>query len=220
VFRIKICGMTSIDDARAAVDAGADAIGLNFYQRSRRYILPEQAEQIAAAVPGEVTTVGVFVNATAEEINQIVDRVGLNCAQLHGDEPPTLSAQLPAQVLIVRAYRCGEEGLTPLAHHLTTCRARGRAPDAVLVDADARSDYGGTGRAADWSLVAKEREALGDVPLILAGGLTPENVGEAIAVVRPDGVDVASGVESGPGRKDAVLVARFIAAARDALDRL
>ena len=177
------------------------------------------AAQIVATLPDGVTTVGVFVNATADEINQVVERVGLGCVQLHGDEPPTLLAQLASHVPIVRAYRCGADGLAPLAQYITACRTHGRAPDAVLVDADAGGDFGGTGRAADWSLVAKERDVLGAVHLVLAGGLTPRNVSAAaIAAVRPDGVDVASGVESAPGRKDAAMVARFVAAAPEALD--
>jgi phosphoribosylanthranilate isomerase len=220
MFRIKICGMTSSDDVRAAADAGADAIGLNFYRRSRRYVFPEVAKQIGAMVPDEVTKVGVFVNAPAEEIKQIVNLVGLDCVQLHGDEPPALPSGLPPHIAIVRAFRCGADGLTPLVDYLAACRAHGRAIDAVLVDADAQADYGGTGRVADWSLVARDRNMLGNVPLILAGGLTPENVGGAIVLVRPDGVDVASGVEREPGRKDAALVRRFVVAARDALDRL
>jgi phosphoribosylanthranilate isomerase len=219
MFRIKICGMTSVEDARAAAEAGADAIGLNFYPRSRRFVRPETAARIAAAVPRDVTKVGVFVNATAEEIRRIAELVGLDCVQLHGDEPPALVAQLPPQVAVVRAYRCTVDGLAPLAEYLAACPAHGRALDAVLVDADAGGDYGGTGQAADWSLVARERDALGGTPLVLAGGLTPENVSEAIAQVHPDGVDVASGVESRPGRKDAALVARFVAAAREALER-
>ena len=117
---------------------------------------------------------------------------------------------------IVRAHRCGRDGLAPLAKYLVDCRALGRVPDAVLIDADAAAEYGGTGQRADWARIASQRELLGELPLILAGGLTPDNVAAAIAAVRPDGVDVASGVESGPGRKDAELVRRFIAAARDA----
>ncbi len=217
MFRIKICGMTSCDDARAAANAGADAIGLNFYPRSRRFVSLDIAAQIAATLPDGVTTVGVFVNATADEINQVVERVGLGCVQLHGDEPPTLLAQLASHVPIVRAYRCGADGLAPLSQYFTACRTHGREPDAVLVDADAGADYGGTGEAADWWLVAKEKHLLGAVPLVLAGGLTPRNVAAAVAAVRPHGVDVASGVESEPGRKDVALVQQFIAAARSAL---
>ncbi len=217
MFRIKICGMTSSDDALAAADAGADAIGLNFYPRSKRYVSPDVAEKIAAAVPDSVTKVGVFVNATAGEIAQVVDRVGLHCVQLHGDEPPALAAELPPGVSVLRAHRCTADGLALLRDYIDRCREAGCSLDAVLVDADAGSDFGGTGRAADWALVARERTMLGAVPLILAGGLTPDNVCQAIAAVRPDGVDVASGVESEPGRKDVALVTRFVAVAREAL---
>ena len=217
MFRIKICGITSSDDARAAVAAGADAIGLNFYPRSKRFVSPEVAAQIAAALPDDVIAVGVFVNTAAEEINEVARQVGLDCVQLHGDEPPAFAAQLAPGVLVVRAHRCGVDGLAPLAQYLTACRAAGRVPDAVLVDADAGGDYGGTGEAADWSLVAREKHVLGEVPLVLAGGLTADNVAAAVTAVRPHGVDVASGVESAPGQKDAALVQRFVAAARQAL---
>ncbi len=219
MFRIKICGITSEADARAAADAGADAVGLNFFRKSRRFLEPVAARQIAAVVPAEVVRVGVFVNSTADEIVKTVDAVGLDYVQLHGDEPPMLLAKLSSGVKIVRAFRCGSDGLSPLARYLDECRTLGRVPDAALIDADAGADYGGSGQPADWTRIAQDRAQLGDVPLILAGGLTPENVAAAIAAVRPDGVDVASGVEIQPGQKDATLVRRFVAAARAALAR-
>ena len=115
------------------------------------------------------------------------------------------------------AFRCGDDGLAPLARYLLAAKNSGRAPDAVLVDAATEGEFGGTGRRADWARIAQDRNLIGELPLVLAGGLTPQNVAAAIDAVRPDGVDVASGVESRPGVKDAELVEKFVAAARLAL---
>ncbi len=216
MLRIKICGITNTKDALAASRAGADAIGLNFFCESKRFVQPEVAREIAAQLPAGVSKVGVFVNHDAAEIAAIVDHVGLDSVQLHGDERPELLAQLPDRVRIVRAHRCGQEGLSTLPRFLSECGTAGRSPDAVLVDADAQAAYGGTGRIADWVRIEAERESLGGLPLILAGGLTPDNVNAAIAAVRPDGVDVASGVERRPGIKDHELLKRFLEAARRA----
>lgn len=216
MFRIKICGITNEDDARVAVDAGADAIGLNFFSKSRRFVEPGAARRIADSVPASVLRVGVFVNHTADEIANIADTVNLDCVQLHGNEPVSLLCQLPTNVEIVRAFRCGTDGLAPLATYLAECRAAGREPDAILIDADSGDDFGGSGRQADWARIAQDRESLGKTWLILAGGLAPANIATAIAAVRPDGVDVASGVEAQPGKKDADLVRRFVAEANAA----
>jgi len=220
MFRIKICGVTTVDDALDAAAAGADAIGLNFYAQSKRYVPVDAVRPISLSMPAAVTRVGLFVNATADDITTIVEQVELDCVQLHGDEPPELIADLPRRVSVVRAYRCGEEGLAPLGSYLAACRAQGRLPDAVLIDADAPGEFGGSGRVADWALIARERELVGDRPLILAGGLSAANVARAIEVVRPDGVDVTSGVEREPGHKDAALVTQFVAAAREAFAKL
>jgi phosphoribosylanthranilate isomerase len=220
MFRIKICGITNCDDALAAATAGADAIGLNFFNQSRRFVDATSARRIATALPADVMKVGVFVNATADEITHVVENVGLDAVQLHGNEPPRLVGQFPTSVGLLRAIRCGADGLAPLATFLTECRSRGRLPDAVLVDADAGGEFGGSGRLADWTVITEQRTVLAELPMILAGGLTPENVGQAIATVRPDGVDVASGVESSPGKKDAAMVRDFIAAAREEFSRL
>ncbi len=219
-FRIKICGITNLDDARAAVEAGADAIGLNFFSKSRRFVDPQRAQQIAEQTPAGVRKVGIFVNFDAEQIVDTMERVGLDAVQLHGDEPPVLVARLPTQIRIIRAYRCGRDGLAPLARYLEECCELGRMPDATLIDADTGTDFGGSGQLADWALIQRQRELLAGLPLILAGGLTPDNVAAAIMAVTPDGVDVASGVEREPGRKDAELVLRFVDAARDAFARL
>jgi phosphoribosylanthranilate isomerase len=216
MFRVKICGITNEADARFAIDVGADAIGFNFYAKSKRFVEPAAAREIADALPNNVQEIGVFVNHTAAEICSIATTVGLNGIQLHGDERPEFFAELPAKLLLIRAFRCGASGLAPLSEYLEKCRTAGRVPDVVLIDADAGAEFGGTGQRADWGRVAKERGLLEDMPLILAGGLTPANVAAAIATVHPDGVDVASGVERAPGRKDDQLVADFVAAAKRA----
>jgi len=220
MFRIKICGITNLNDARVVADAGADAVGLNFFRKSHRFVDPETARAIASTLPTHVMKVGVFVNHSATEIAEIAVQVGLNAIQLHGDESPQFLAPLPSQLKIIRAHRCGQNGLAPLAQFIADSRANGRGPDAVLVDADAGAEFGGTGRIADWSRITSERLSLADLPLILAGGLTPDNVAEAIRVVRPGAVDVASGVESSPGEKDQSKVRDFIAAARQAFSEL
>jgi phosphoribosylanthranilate isomerase len=218
MFRIKICGVTNADDARASVDAGAEALGVNFYRFSKRFVELDIARKIADVVPANVANVGVFVNHSAREIRDAVESLKPAYIQLHGDEPPEFLSDLPAGIKIIRAYRCGSNGLAPLASYLEKCRALRRMPDAILLDSDAAGGFGGSGRAADWSLIADQRAILGDAPLILAGGLTPANVGLAIAAVRPDAVDVASGVERQPGLKDRELVKQFIAAAREAFE--
>jgi phosphoribosylanthranilate isomerase len=220
MIRIKICGITNLDDARAAAAAGADAIGLNFFSQSRRFVEPASARQIVVGLPANVTKVGVFVNHSASQIARFTEDVGLDAAQLHGDEIPQLVRDLPAHIKVIRAHRCGAEGLAPLERFIAECRLLARLPDAVLIDADAGANFGGTGRVADWTAICNQRNALAGMPMILAGGLTPDNVGEAIAAVHPEGVDVASGVESSPGKKDIAKVRDFIAAARDAFSRV
>jgi len=218
-FLIKICGITNFDDARAAVDSGSDALGFNFFNKSRRSIEPDIARQLVAQLPSNILKVGVFVNHDVAQIVEIADRVGLNAVQLHGDEPPSTIVELPPHLRIVRAHRCGPEGLIPLAIYLEQCHALGRMPDALLIDADAGAEFGGSGKLADWAVIRQQKDALG-LPLILAGGLTPANVAAAIEAVAPDGVDVASGVERSAGHKDKVLIASFISAARDASSQM
>lgn len=215
MFQIKTCGITSVKDARFASLAGADAIGLNFYDQSPRHIELAAAELMMPAIPKTVAKVGIFVNATAAEINEIADRLDLDYIQLHGDEPPEFLGNFPARK-VIRAFRCGEDGFTPISAYLAGCQALGRMPDAVLLDACQPGEYGGTGKALDWGGVAQNRELLGDAPLILAGGLTPFNVAEAIRTAHPDAVDVASGVESAPGTKDLLLMRAFCSAAKKA----
>jgi phosphoribosylanthranilate isomerase len=215
LFRIKICGVTRVADARLAALAGADAVGLNFYPLSSRYIDLATADKIVSVLPARMAKVGVFVNASAEEIQHVADRLGLDWIQLHGDEPPEMLAQLGDRA-IVRAFRFGENGAGEISRYLEVCRTEVRLPDAILVDACQPGEYGGTGVTADWKAVAETHDAFAPLPWVLAGGLTPFNVGDAIAVANPFAVDVASGVESRPGMKDPLLVRAFVSASRKA----
>ena len=227
MFTIKICGITRTDDAIVAAEAGADAIGVNFYAKSPRCVSIETAKLIAASinnlVAGRPLLVGVFVNATAAEIARTVSAVPLDAIQLHGDEPPQFVTELPPGVPVIRAARIGSAGLTEAAAYRDACSAVGRPLAAVLLDASVKVApgeevvYGGSGHRLDWPRVAAERGVLASTPLILAGGLTPVNVAEAITVSRCDGVDTASGVESSPGVKDHRMVRAFVKAARKAL---
>lgn len=203
---VKICGITTVEDGRLAVAAGADAVGFVFWPKSPRAVLPSTARLIAAALPPFVLRVGVFVDASPEEMRRVADEVGLDVVQLHGDEPPEAVSLAPRRA--IKAVRVGP-GFRPE----DALRYAGRA-GALLLDtrADGLDTPGGTGRTFDWSLVRPVRE--GTPFLVLAGGLTPDNVGEAIAAVRPDAVDVSSGVESSPGRKDPAKVRAFVDAVR------
>jgi phosphoribosylanthranilate isomerase len=230
MFRIKICGITSREDARIAAEAGADAVGLNFYENSPRYIDVDTARQIASNFHSQLRVrAGVFVNASPARVQQVVAQVGLSAIQLHGDESPAAVGQIarakqPPEfrraAAIVRARRMGAGGLAEIAADLRACSAAGVCLSAVLVDAATPGRYGGTGDTVSWAGLADYKQWLGETPLVLAGGLTPDNVAEAIRIVRPYGVDVASGVESSPGKKDAAKVRDFVAAARAALAAL
>ena len=200
--KIKICGIKTIPDALAAVNAGADLIGFNFYPKSPRYVDVGMCRNIMSVMRqiGKVTCVGVFVNASVAEILATMDTLGLNLAQLHGDEPPTTLKALDGKAF--KAFR----GIPSTIDGFE----RQDAP-AFLVDAAVKGVYGGSGVTADWDGAA---ELAKKYPLLLAGGLTPENVAEAVSRVKPWGVDVASGVESAPGKKDAGLMVRFVKAVR------
>ncbi|MBL8055271.1 MAG: phosphoribosylanthranilate isomerase [Anaerolineales bacterium] len=204
-LNIKICGLTTLADALAAVEAGADLLGFNFYPPSPRYLTPAACAAITADIrpraPG-VRLVGVFVNEPPERVAALLAEAGLDLAQLHGEEAPAALAALAGRAF--KAFR----GLG--ADHAGYAAAGPGAP-AFLLDAYSPTLYGGTGQTADWTAA---RPLAQQYPLLLAGGLTPANVAEAIAQVRPWGVDVASGVEAAPGRKDAAKVAAFIRAAR------
>jgi phosphoribosylanthranilate isomerase len=205
---LKICGITCPDDARLAVDAGADALGLNFVPTSKRRIDEQTARAIADAVRGEVELVGIVADETTERLQALAHSVGLDWLQLHGHEPPSALAHL------AKAFKAiGVESAADVA------RAAAYPGERLLVDAKAQGASGGTGQRFDWTLV---RELAASRRLIVAGGLTPDNVAAALTSVRPWGLDVASGVERAgePRRKDPVLVARFIENARLAATRL
>jgi phosphoribosylanthranilate isomerase len=203
--QIKVCGITSLEDALAAVEAGADALGFNFYPDSPRYITPLLARSIVESLPESVLSVGVFVNERPETVLSVAKEAGLGGLQLHGDETPEYCGAVGGRFLI-KALRVGE-GFTPES-------AAEYPVDAVLLDAFDASARGGTGHIFDWRLARRTREL---VPkLFLAGGLSPANIEEAIAAVAPYGVDACSALESAPGRKDTALVRDFIARARRA----
>lgn len=215
VFRIKICGITRIEDALLAVEAGADALGLNFFPASKRYVTPAAARGIVEAVGGKVELVGVFVNASVKDVRVLADAYQLDQIQLHGDESPEFLGQLGGRS-VLRAFRCGEGGTAEIGSYLDKCQELKCIPSAALVDSFHPGGYGGTGLVAPWEILAGPRPWLHELPLVLAGGLGPENVAEAIAQVQPAAVDVASGVESAPGIKDPEKLRKFVAAARSA----
>lgn len=200
--KIKICGIKTVTDALVAMDAGADLIGFNFYPKSPRYVDVGMCRNIMSVLRryGRVTCVGVFVNTSVAEILAMMDTLGLNLAQLHGDETPEMLNQLDGKAF--KAFRGIPESVDGFA--------RSESP-AFLVDASVKGLYGGSGVTADWSGAA---ELAKKYPLLLAGGLTPENVAEAVGRVKPWGVDVASGVESAPGEKDARKMKAFVRAVR------
>jgi phosphoribosylanthranilate isomerase len=202
--RSKICGITRIEDALAAVEAGADAIGLVFYAKSPRAVSAVQAREIVAALPPFVTSVGLFVNASRCEINEILEVVPLDLLQFHGDESPADCEGYHRPWIKALRVRPGDD--------LAAACARYRRARGILLDTFVAGVPGGTGEAFDWSLVP---ERLG-MPIILAGGLSAGNVAEAIAQVRPYAVDVSGGVEVAKGIKDPARIEAFIAAVRRA----
>jgi phosphoribosylanthranilate isomerase len=203
MVRTKICGITSLADAEMCLEAGADALGLNFWSGSVRRVSEPVAAQITAALRGKVLLVGVFVDASEVEIARLRDGLSLGCVQLHGEEPPELLTRfLPHAYKAVRVR--GADVAAEVARF---------AGEHVLLDAYVKGMPGGTGATFDWTLaekIARQRK------LTLAGGLTPENVAEAVRAVAPYCVDTASGVESAPGVKDPARVRAFIAAAKGA----
>jgi phosphoribosylanthranilate isomerase len=209
--RIKVCGLTRRADALACASAGADWIGLNFHPGSPRCIDPGLAAEIISTLPITASAVGVFVDRTPGEVDKLADRLGLRIVQLHGQEPPEDIAAL-SHLRVIRAFRLGDaEDVGRMVRYLRRVEELGRPPDAVLVDSLVTGQAGGSGRAIADDLLS----LLPPLPrLILAGGLTPENVAHRVARVRPWMVDVASGVESAPGLKDPARVNAFIKAAR------
>jgi phosphoribosylanthranilate isomerase len=204
--RVKICGITCVEDLAVAVEAGADAVGLNFHPGSPRGIDSERARQLVRALPPLVEAVGVFVRHSVEQARAFLEPIGrIHAIQVHGGEPELADA-FPWRY--VPAFQVRQHAdLDAIDEYLKRCRVANALPAAVLIDGYAPGLHGGTGRTAPWALLAGWKCP---VPLILAGGLTPDNVADAVRAVRPYAVDVASGVESSPGRKDADKVRRFI----------
>ena len=200
--RVKICGITNLADAQAAAEAGADALGFVFYEKSLRFISIKTAAEISRALPPFIMRVGVFVNPPKELVSKAIAECGLSLLQFHGDEPLEFCMQFG--LMNMKAFRIrGAGSLKGLPKHKT---------DAWLLDAYSSDTLGGTGEVFNWDL-AIEAQKTGR-PVFLAGGLTPENVADAVRKVRPFGVDVSSGVESSPGKKDHAKVRAFINAAK------
>jgi len=203
MVEVKICGITNINDAYVAIKYGADALGFIFYPKSQRYVMPERAKEIIQKLPHEIIKVGVFVNHEIHEVKEIVKFCGLNLIQLHGDESPEYCAQFPKSSLI-KAVSCRlEEDIRKLRNYSVR---------AILVDGQEQGHYGGTGKNSDWRLAIKVK---GMHPLILAGGLNKGNIRKAIETVRPQAVDINSGVEISPGKKDPDKIKEIIEIVRE-----
>lgn len=212
--RVKICGVTNEADARQAAILGADAVGINFYPSSPRCVSPEVANFILRELPPFVEAVGVFVDQPLAQVFALLNKLGrIRTVQMHGKQREICNA-FPFHFVPAFQVKDGQS-ITGIQRYLGSCRAAGKMPSAILVDGHAPDQHGGTGRNPPWGLL---RNVEWGVPLILAGGLTPENVGEAVRAVRPYAVDVASGVEASPGQKDLEKMRRFIESVRNAVD--
>jgi phosphoribosylanthranilate isomerase len=215
---VKICGVRDYAMAEGIAAAGADAIGLNFYEKSPRRVELETARHIVNELSDAVEPVGLFVNHSLEEMLRIIDLLRLGTVQIHGDEMPEQLAGLLARrpdLRVIRAFRVSaSEGLVPVHAYLETCHSLGVPLWACLLDAKVEGAYGGTGQVGPWEMIRREYRPESDPPLILAGGLTPENVVDGIRAVQPWGVDTAGGVESSVACKDMVRVRKFLASAR------
>ncbi|MCH9654351.1 MAG: phosphoribosylanthranilate isomerase [Planctomycetes bacterium] len=214
---VKICGIIDTSAACMVADLGASALGLNFYAPSPRSIDLATAIEIKSAVSfRDISVVGLFVKHSLAEVISTCRDLSLDVIQLHGDEPAEFLAEL-AQTLpdlhMIRAFRTDEPHLDTLAEFLAECDQRGKRPDQILIDAYSPQSYGGTGLIAPWEMIRENYRTEEWPPLILAGGLTPENVGDAIKAVAPFGVDTASGVERAPGVKSDQMVKAFISQA-------
>jgi len=207
--KVKICGITNLEDARHAANSGADALGFNFYEGSPRYIQPALAASIIQQLNGETLNIGVFVNEDLDNVSTIALSIGLDAVQLHGDEDPAYveECNLRSGLPVIKVFRVGSSFSMG---ELTRYR-----PDAILLDTLSENGIGGTGKVFNWATAAK---ITGFFPKVyLAGGLSPENVGDAIRLVRPYAVDACSLLENAPGRKDSDKIGRFIVAAKEAL---
>ena len=210
--RIKICGLTREQDVDAAVSAGVDAIGFVFYPKSRRCLTPTRAAQLRRMVPAFVDVVALFVNPGQDEVQAVLDEVGPELLQFHGDETPLECARYGHRFL--RAFRVGAPGVDTAESLASTCRAYGEAAGWLFDSYSA--GYGGSGHGFDYALLDEVRADPVSRPLILSGGLNAENVGQAVQRVRPWAVDVSSGVEVEQGIKSSDRISFFVAAAHDA----
>jgi phosphoribosylanthranilate isomerase len=206
MVRVKICGITNLDDALASIKAGADALGFNFYQQSPRYIEPLAAREIIQQLPASILCVGVFVNLpNPDQVKLQAREAGVQAVQLHGDESPAYSRELK-DLFVIKALRVGRD--------FDPEQAAGYETDAVLLDGFSPVVFGGAGQTFDWSIAIRTRPLVDK--LFLAGGLTENNVAAAVESVQPYAVDACSGIERIPGRKDIGKVRAFIAAVRGA----
>ena len=210
MIRIKICGITNLADAKAATDAGANALGFNFYEKSLRRIVTADAAQIRSKLPKEIEAVGVFVNARPADINSLRAFVRFDAAQLHGDETPDIVSRVASSLPVIKAFRVD-------ANFVLATLDRYSDAFAFLLDAARAGQFGGTGHTTDWDFA---RRASTNRRILLSGGLKVENVAAAIRIVRPYGVDVASGLETKPGKKDHARLKEFIDEVRRAEQQL
>jgi phosphoribosylanthranilate isomerase len=200
--RVKICGITNLEDALAASEAGADLLGFNFYARSPRHLSPDEARGIVERLPEGVEAVGVFVNEPAEHVRRLIDDAGLRWAQLHGDEPPETCRALDGRAIKALRIRATDDPESALR----AIEAYGGAVAGFLLDTHHPALWGGTGETFDWAVAQRAAEV---APVILSGGLNPENVAAAARIARPYGLDVSSGVER-ERQKDLALIQQFI----------
>jgi phosphoribosylanthranilate isomerase len=207
MLRVKICGLTTPQDAAAAIEFGADAVGFNFFPGSKRYLRMEAAGEWIAALPGNVEKVAILVNPSWDQVMSVAAAAGITALQLHGAETPEFCRRL-------RAERIRFEKALPVIGTDSLANVPDFSTPTVLLDSGGAGEFGGSGRTFPWEIAHDFVLSHPHLRVILAGGLTPENVAEAVAVVRPFGVDVTSGVESSPGRKDYARLRDFIAAAR------
>jgi phosphoribosylanthranilate isomerase len=205
-LQIKICGITNSQDALECAAAGVDMIGLNFCRQSPRYITPDRARMISETLPPSIRPVGIFADTPAEEIRRVAHEANIHLLQLHGSETPEMCAELKGEFEIIKALQLDREFVPARASDFPCC--------TILLDTFDQKAFGGTGKPCDWN-VARETKKFA-TRLILAGGLSPENVGDAVAAVNPYGVDVCSSLERAHGVKDRERLQKFVIAARNA----
>ena len=203
ITKVKICGITNLEDAKGAVEAGADFLGFVFYKKSKRYLRPLPAKKIIEKLPKTVLKVGVFVNQTPVEVKKIAEICSLDLLQFHGDESPEYLRSFKAYKTI-KAFRVKER--------FSVAELKRYRPTLFLFDSFKKEAFGGTGEAFDWDLLKPLKKM--KTPFLVSGGLTPKNVGELISHIQPFAVDVSSGVEKAPGKKDKKLIKNFINAVK------